>query len=120
MDSMFSVTINGLNAGDVIRAQRVVIAQVLIIREHDGPLHRRMRQPQRMTELVSRYRIKTHLPCIFQHFISTDLKQKQNKTEKKTTTNIELTMDTRIGDPVLIVVEVSVSSESASGEESVS
>lgn len=28
-------------------------------------------------------------------------------------------MDTRIGDPVLIVVEVSVSSESASGEESV-
>jgi len=83
-------TIDGFNAGDVIRAERVIIGDVLIVGVHYGAPHRRVRQAQRMSELVGSHRIQTHLPVFGS-----------------------------VGDPVLVVVEVGVSADAAAGEEGV-
>ena len=36
-------TVNGLDAGDVIRTESVIVGDGLVVREHDGALYRRMR-----------------------------------------------------------------------------
>ena len=51
-------TVDGLDADDVVVAERVVVRSRLVVGEHDGALDRRVRQAQRVAKLVHGHRVK--------------------------------------------------------------